>query len=135
MLERELLGVSGTACEWPEVSTMTTYVMLTRLSPDALTSPGAVEDLNRRVQERVAEACPEVRWLSNWAVSGPYDYLDVLEAPDGDTATKVSLLVRSLGHATTETWVATPWERFLAVSKGLEKVTGRGIAKSGAAAR
>jgi uncharacterized protein with GYD domain len=103
---------------------VTTYVMLTRLSPDALTSPGAVEDLNRQVQERIKEACPEVCWLSNFAVSGPYDYLDVFEAPDGETATKVSLLVRSLGHATTETWVATPWERFLAVSRGLDEITG-----------
>jgi uncharacterized protein with GYD domain len=109
----------------------TTYVMLTRLSPGALTSPGAVDDLNRHVRERVQEACPEVRWLSNFAVSGPYDYLDVFEAPDGDTATKVSLLVRSIGHATTETWVATPWERFLAVSRGLEKV--KGTAKTRAA--
>jgi uncharacterized protein with GYD domain len=100
---------------------MTTYVLLTRLSPDALTTPGAVEELNGRVQERVRDACPEVEWLANFAVSGPYDHLDVFEAPDGDTATRVSLLVRSFGHATTETWVATPWERFLAVARGLRE--------------
>lgn len=111
----------------------TTYVMLTRLSPDALTSPRAVDDLKRRAKDRIKEACPEVRWLSNFIVGGPYDYLDVFEAPDADTATQVSFLVRSLGHATTEAWVATPWERFLAVSTGLEKV--KGTLKQSAAMR
>ena len=52
---------------------------------------------------------------------GPCDYLDVFEAPDADTATKVALLVRSLGHATTETWLATPWDRFLELAKSLKR--------------
>ena len=99
---------------------MATYIMLTKLSPEALTRPGAVEDLNRKVEERVRQECPSVKWLANYAVLGPCDYLDVLEAPDADTATRVALLVRSLGHATTETWVATPWERFLALAQGLK---------------
>jgi len=42
------------------------------------------------------------------------------EAPDSETATKVSLLVRCFGHATTETWIATPWERFLPIARGLK---------------
>jgi len=48
---------------------------------------------------------------------GPYDYVDIFEAPNGEIATKVALLVRSLGHATTETWVATKWDRFVQLAK------------------
>lgn len=97
-----------------------TYLMMTRLSPEALTRPGAVMELNRKVQERVKAECPGVKWLANYAVLGPCDYLDIFEAPDADAATKVSLLVRSFGHAATETWVATPWDRFTQLAGDLK---------------
>ncbi len=98
---------------------MPTYVMLTRLSPEALSRPESVEELNRAVEDRIKRVCPQVKWLANYAVLGPCDYLDIFEAPDVDTATRVSLLVRSFGHATTETWLATQWDRFLELAKGL----------------
>ena len=98
---------------------MATYVMLTRLSPEALARPESVIDLNRQVEDRIKRECPGVRWLANYAVLGPCDYLDIFEAPDAETATKVSLLVRSFGHATTETWLATEWDRFVELAKGL----------------
>jgi len=94
--------------------------MLTRLSPEALTRPGAVANLNKKVEERIRQECPGVKWLANYAVLGACDYLDVFEAPDADTATRVALLVRSFGHATTETWVATPWDRFLTLAQSLK---------------
>jgi uncharacterized protein with GYD domain len=97
-----------------------TYVMMTRLSPEALTRPGAVTELSRKVEERVKAECPGVKWLANYAVLGSCDYLDIFEAPDADAATKVSLLVRSFGHATTETWVATPWDRFTQLAGDLK---------------
>jgi uncharacterized protein with GYD domain len=43
---------------------------------------------------------------------GPYDYLDLFEAPDEMAAAKVVMIVRSFGHGTTETWTTLPWERF-----------------------
>ena len=100
---------------------MATYVMLTKLSPEALIRPDSVEELNRQVEERIQKECPDVKWSANYAVLGPCDYLDVFEAPDADTATKVALLVRSFGHATTETWLATPWDRFLELAKSLKR--------------
>jgi uncharacterized protein with GYD domain len=94
--------------------------MLTRLSPEALTRPGAVRDLNKKVEERIRRECPGVKWIANYAVLGRCDYLDVFEAPDTDSATKVALLIRSFGHATTETWSATPWDRFLSLAQDLK---------------
>jgi len=99
---------------------MGTYVMLTKLSPEALTKPDAVKELNQRVEDRIKKECPGVKWIANYAVLGPCDYLDIFEAPDTDAATKVALLVRSLGHGTTETWVATPWDRFLNLANSLK---------------
>jgi len=96
------------------------YIMLTKLSPEALTRPGAVADLEKRVAERLEQECPGVKWLADYAVLGPYDYLDIFDAPDAETATKVALLVRSFGHATTETWVATPWDRFVKLAQSLQ---------------
>jgi uncharacterized protein with GYD domain len=94
--------------------------MQTKLSPEALTRPESVVELNKRVEERIKTECPTVRWVANYAVLGPCDYLDIFEAPDADTATKVALIVRSFGHATTETWLATPWDRFVELAQGLK---------------
>src|SRR4051812_37093151 len=94
---------------------MSTYVMLTRLSPEAVTAPGAIAELGRTVAEKLKSECPEARWISSYAILGPCDYLDLFEAPDNEAASKVAVVVRSFGHATTEIWPATPWERFLQV--------------------
>jgi uncharacterized protein with GYD domain len=94
--------------------------MQTRLSPEALTRPESVVELNRQVEDRIKKECPSVKWLANYAVLGPCDYLDIFEAPDVDTATKVALIVRSFGHATTETWMATSWDRFVELATGIQ---------------
>jgi uncharacterized protein with GYD domain len=99
---------------------MAIYVMQTRLSPEALTRPESVVELNRQVEERIKGDCPQVKWLANYAVLGPCDYLDIFEAPDVETATKVALIVRSFGHATTETWMAEPWDRFVELARGIK---------------
>jgi uncharacterized protein with GYD domain len=99
---------------------MGTYIMLTRLSPDALKKPESVGDLNKQAEERIKKECPGVKWLANYAVLGPCDYVDIFEAPDSEAATKVALLIRSFGHATTETWVATQWDRFLGLATSLK---------------
>lgn len=91
---------------------MATYIMLTRLSHEALQSPGSLENLAREVNERVAVECPDVEWTSNYVVLGPYDYLDVFEAPDNETAMRVATILRTFGHAQTEIWGATQWRQF-----------------------
>ncbi len=52
------------------------FVMLARLHPDAVRSPSGLEQLECNAMKRVREECPDVQWLSSYAVLGPYDYLD-----------------------------------------------------------
>lgn len=91
---------------------MQTFIMITRLSPTALTSPHSLEDLERQVMTHIRSECPQVEWVHNFAVLGPCDYLDVFTAPDVDTAMKVSTIIRTFGHAKTEVWPAREWEKF-----------------------
>ncbi len=91
---------------------MSTYVMLTRVSHQALKSPSSLETLERQVMDQVRAECPAVQWLTSYAVLGPYDYLDIFTAPDNEAATTVATIVRTFGHAQTEIWPATSWDRF-----------------------
>ncbi|HXZ93140.1 MAG TPA: GYD domain-containing protein [Burkholderiales bacterium] len=91
---------------------MPSFVMLTRIDPGALGSAHALEELEKRAAEAVRKQCPKVKWLSSYAVLGPYDYVDVFEAPDIETAAKVSTLMRVSGRAHSEIWAATEWSKF-----------------------
>ena len=50
--------------------------------------------------------------MVNYAVLGPWDYLDIFRAPDSAIATKVSTLIRTFGHAHTEVYTATEWDEY-----------------------
>lgn len=91
---------------------MQTYAMLTRLEPNGLQSPTAVEDLEHRVKEHIRRACPTAQWIGSYAILGPYDYLDLFRAQHLDDASKISAIVRSYGHAHTELWPLTEWAHF-----------------------
>lgn len=98
---------------------MPVFAMLTRLSPDMLRTPQTVEDLERQTMERVRAACPQVVWLHSYAVLGPYDYLDIFDAPDNETATRVSVLIRTYGRSHSEIWPATEWAQYKEILRGL----------------
>lgn len=91
---------------------MQTFILLTRVDPESLHSPDSFEKLEQMVIDRIRSECPEVTWLANYAILGPWDYLDIFSAPDNETAMKVSSLIRTFGHARAEIWAATEWQRF-----------------------
>lgn len=98
---------------------MATFIMLTRLNPEAVSSPRSLEQLERKAMESIRAECPNVEWLGSYAVLGPCDYLDVFLADDIEMATRVSALIRTFGHARTEIWAATEWDRFKEIVRTL----------------
>ena len=100
---------------------MQTFILLTRLAHGSLSSPDALEKLERHIKVRLTEEFGEggVEWIANYAVLGPYDYVDIFRAPDIEAAMKISTIIRTFGHAHTEVWPATEWQRFKEIVRGL----------------
>jgi hypothetical protein len=60
-----------------------------------------------------------VEWKASYVMLGPADYLDIFTAPDIESATKVATVIRTFGHATTEIWAATEWDKFVQLIRSL----------------
>ena len=102
---------------------MATFIMITKLSHEALVSPKSFEQLSASVTARIRTECPNVEWWSSYVVLGPADYLDIFTAPDIETAAKVATIIRSYGHATTEIWPAVEWDAFKSIVGGMAPAT------------
>lgn len=98
---------------------MPAFVLMTRLAPEAMHDASGRRATGKEWLHKVKKVCPEVKWLAHYALLGPYDFMDIYEAPDIETAHRVSLISRAEGALTAESWQALPYEEFL---EQLEKV-------------
>ncbi|MCE5276749.1 MAG: GYD domain-containing protein [Planctomycetaceae bacterium] len=96
---------------------MDTYVILSKLSPDAFRDPQDLPALADEVKQRIKEDCPDVVWKDSYALMGRFDVVDLIEAPSRDDAEHAAMIIRAYGHATTETMSATPWKQFIGTLK------------------
>ena len=92
---------------------MKTFVLLTKLSPEVSKQMKDRDNIGRTWLGKVKEKCPEVKFLSHYALLGPYDFLDIYEAPDEETAAKVSMISREFGAFEAQSLTAIPYKRFL----------------------
>ncbi|MBI2852560.1 MAG: GYD domain-containing protein [Chloroflexi bacterium] len=93
---------------------MPTYVILSRVSPEAYSEPAEFKKLAERVSAEIKTHCPGVVWKASYATLGRFDVVDIVEAGDPKDIEKVAMIIRAHGHSTTETLLATPWKEFLA---------------------
>ena len=92
---------------------MPRFVLMTRLAPDSVRDAEVRRAMGRAWLKKVKSACPDVRWVSHYALLGAYDFMDIYEAPDVETAHKVSLISRAEGAVTAESWQALPYDEFI----------------------
>jgi len=92
---------------------MQTYVLMTKLAPEMSQQVKDQAKLGRKWLDKVKEKCPDVNFVAHYALLGPYDFLDIYEAPDEETAAKVSLISLQSGAFQAESWVAIPYKRFV----------------------
>ncbi len=96
---------------------MQTYILFTKLSTDLSYEMKNRERQGRNWLEQVREKCPDVKFLSHYAILGEYDFIDIYEAPDPETAAKVSMISQANGALHARSMIAIPYKRFLELSK------------------
>jgi uncharacterized protein with GYD domain len=69
--------------------------------------PGWIRKVNREVERMGAKV------HSQYALLGPYDFLTVLEAPDNETVSRVSIELGARGSVQMMTLAAIPLEEFI----------------------
>jgi len=98
---------------------MKTFILMTKLSPEIT---GRIKDrasIGRSWLEQVKEKCPEVKFINHYALLGKYDFLDIYEAPDEETAAKVSMISLQNGATSAESWTAIPYKRLVELAQEL----------------
>lgn len=92
---------------------MTTYVILSRVSPEAFSAPQDFRQMAATVSEKIKSQCPGVTWKDSYATLGRFDVIDIVESDDPKQVEKAAMIIHAYGHSTTETLLATPWKKFL----------------------
>jgi uncharacterized protein with GYD domain len=89
------------------------FVLMTKLAPETMHDVRGRKAMGKEWLQKVKNICPQVKWIAHYAILGPYDFMDIYEAPDVETAHRVSLISRSEGAVSAESWQALPYEEHL----------------------
>jgi uncharacterized protein with GYD domain len=91
---------------------MGTYILLSNLTDEGAKTikrnPGRIQEVNRELEAL------GVKVVAQYAVLGPYDFLNIVEAPDNETIARVSAELASRGSIRVMTMTAIPIEAFIA---------------------
>ena len=92
---------------------MKTYILLTKLSSEISKKMKDRAKIGKDWFEQVKQKCPDVKFIEHYALLGQYDFLDIYEANDEETAAKVSMISREYGAVEARSLTAIPYKRFL----------------------
>jgi uncharacterized protein with GYD domain len=94
---------------------MATYIMLTTLTDEGRKTvkqnPARIQEVNKEVEGM------GVKILSQYAVLGPYDFVNILDAPSNDAVVKVALELGARGTLQTLTLAAMSMADFVKAVK------------------
>jgi uncharacterized protein with GYD domain len=90
---------------------MPTYILLSSLTAQGVQTLRANPERLREVNHDVEELGARV--VHQWATLGPFDFVNVVEAPDAATIAKVSVALGARGSAKLQTLTALEIEEFL----------------------
>ena len=94
-----------------------TFILLTKLSPEVSKQMKDRAILGRIWLDQVKEKCPQVKFIEHYALLGPFDFLDIYEAPDEKTAAKVSMISLSNGAFEAQSLTAIPYKEFIKLTE------------------
>jgi uncharacterized protein with GYD domain len=91
---------------------MATYIMLSTLTDDGSqtlkANPSRLKEVNKEVEGM------GVKIMSQYATLGPYDFVNIIEAPDNETVARLSVELGGRGSVKLLTMPAIPIDRFIA---------------------
>lgn len=94
---------------------MAIYVMLTNLTDEGRKTikenPGRIKEVNKEVEAM------GVKVLAQYVVMGPYDFINVIEAPNNQTVAKVAVELGSRGTLQTMTMAAMTLDDLISALK------------------
>ncbi|GAG64127.1 unnamed protein product [marine sediment metagenome] len=94
---------------------MALYVMLTALTSEGRRTlkerPERIKEVNQEVEKM------GVKILQQYAVLGPYDFVNILDAPNNEVISKVAVELGSRGTIQTTTLPALPIDDFIQAVK------------------
>ena len=94
---------------------MPIYILLSKLTAEGRETirdkPERIKEVNKEIEESGAKI------ISQYAVIGPYDFLNVVEAPDNKTIMRVSVEFGARGTVEIMTMPAIPIDDFISIIK------------------
>ncbi len=91
---------------------MATFILLSSLTDDGARTVNEEPERIRAVNQELDRMGVHV--VSQWAVLGPYDFVNVVEAPDNLTVARVSAVLASRGSVRIMTLPAIPIDELIA---------------------
>lgn len=96
---------------------MKTFILMTKLSPEVTSKMKDRASIGRSWLDQVKAKCPEVKFVAHYGLLGKYDFMDIYEAPDEETAAKVSMISLANGAFLAESWIAIPYKRIVELAQ------------------